>query len=328
MRWQKQIQKFAAVGLALTLALAGAGCTDAQKNTETNTKQVPSGEKVKVHTFLQAQADFAREIGQDKVEVQTMLPLGTNVWQFAPTLKETRDLESADVYVTSGGGVMEKRWADQLMAQLKLKNKDLVIVDPAKGIEMKPLLRYINPDDPEGAKQERQDPYDYLDPVHAKTEVDNILAGLSKKAPAYAEEFKKNADAYKQKLDALDQKYKDAISKAKRKELVSPYPAYQYLAARYGLKYYVPTYIALNDFPQDQPDKIAEVQKDLATHDVKTIFFEMEAAPRVQEFVGGLGYKSGILNTYEGRLDKEVGYKSYLQMMEENLQRLEQGLNE
>jgi zinc transport system substrate-binding protein len=325
MRWPNHLKKCAAIVLALTLAAAGAGCTDEKQ--EANKKQVAPGEKVKVATLLQAQADFVREIGKDKVEVQAMLPLGANVWQYAPTMKEMRDLEGAHLFVTSGGE-MEKRWYDQLAAQLKLKNKEIVIVDPTKGLENKNLLRYINPDDPQGQKEQRVDPYHYLDPINAKQEVDNILDGLTKKAPAYADEFKKNAEAYKQKLDELDKKYKDTLAKVKHKEIVSPYPAYQYLAERYGLNYYVPNYLTFNDYPMDQPQKEQEIKADLGKHDAKTIFFEQEAAPRVQEFLGKLGYKSGILNTYEGRYNPDVPYKSYLQVMEENLQALEKGLNE
>jgi zinc transport system substrate-binding protein len=317
-------RKLAAIGLSLSL-LFTAGCSE-QGEKEVK-KTVPEGEKVIVYTTLQAQGDFVREIGKDKVQVETFMPMGQNFWQWAPTLKDMRGLEKAHVFVRNGGGV-EERWFDHTWATVKIKNEDLLIVDPSEGLESLDLLRYNNPDASEADKaKKRVDPWYYLDPQNAIKEVDAITEALSKKAPNYADEFKKNAEAYKQKLSELDQKYAETLSKVKRKEIVSPYPAYQYLAKRYGLKYYVPHSIAVNDFPQDQPDKIEQVKADFAKHDAKVIFFEADAAPRVKEFLFQLGCQAKILDPYEGKYQPD-NYKSYLQVMEENLKTLEEGLNQ
>jgi zinc transport system substrate-binding protein len=314
----------AAVGLSASLLLA-VGCSDSQ--TEATQKVVPSGQKVKVMTVMQAQADFVKEIGKDHVDVGTLIPEGVNIWQYAPILAEQKSVEDSDVFVMNGVDV-EKRWYSQLEANLKLKSKDLAIVDPSKGIETLKLQRYINPDDLEAQKQEHQDPYVYLDPVNAKKEVETIKDALVKKAPAYADDFKKNADAYEKKLDELDQKYKDMVSKAKSKELVSPYPAYQYLAKRYGLTYYVPTTFNFNSYPWDDPAKAEEVKKDLAKHGMRTVFFHQEVAPRVGEFLAEQKIHSRVLETYEGKPMDPANAKSYLQVMEQNLQSLADGLNQ
>jgi len=174
------IKKAAAIGLSLTLAFTAAGCSDS--NDTAVKKTVPEGEKVKVYTVLQAQGDFVREIGKDHVEVESFIPVGTNFWQWAPTLVETGKLETADVFVINGGE-LEKRWSDQTYATLKLKNKDLVIVDPSEGLEQLKLQRYYNPDASEDEKKkEHIDPFFYMDPVNVKSEVDKIVEGLSKKS--------------------------------------------------------------------------------------------------------------------------------------------------
>jgi len=323
---QPKWKKILLVGMGLSLALLGTGCTSDEEAAVAKT--VKTGEKITVKTVLQAQADFVREIGKDKVDVEAFVPPGTNFWQWAPIIAETNAMAASDMLVINGANI-EERWLEQTKATIKLKNKDLVLVDPSEGIERLKLQRFMNPDaPPEEQKKERDDPFFYLDPQHAKKEVDNILAGLIKKAPDYAEEFRKNADAYKGKLDELDKKYADTLSKVKRRELVSPYPGYQYLAKRYGLSYYVPTSITYNDYPWDDPAKHAVIQEDFAKHDMKTVFFEQEAAPRVQEFLGKLGYKARILETYEGRQAVGDTYKSYIQIMEQNLGVLAEALNE
>jgi zinc transport system substrate-binding protein len=314
----------AALGLTASLLMT-AGCSKGAE-TESVKKTVPEGQKVKVYTTLQAQADFVREIGKDKVEVQTYLPEGTNFWQWAPTLKEVRDLYEADVFVLNGHNT-EDRWLDQTKADVKLHNRELLWVDPTEGLEKLPLLKYNNPDANEQDRaKERKDPWHYLDPQNAKKEVDAIAAALAKKAPSYKEEFQKNAEEYKKKLDALDQKFADMIQKAKRKEIVSPYPAYQYFAKRYGLKYSIKNSFALNEIPWDNPPKKQEIKEDLAKHDLYAVLFEDEAAPRTQEFLGELGYKSRVFRPYEGK--SSVGKNmSYLETMEENYKVLEEVLN-
>ncbi|MGZ4111885.1 MAG: metal ABC transporter solute-binding protein, Zn/Mn family [Tumebacillaceae bacterium] len=315
----------AMAGMGLSLLMA-TGCSfSSTEPTATTTKTVSDGQKVKVVTVLAAQTDFVKEIAKDKVEVKTLLPLGVNFWQYAPTIAEIKGIESADMFVLNGGGV-EKRWYDQVIADIKLKAPNETVVDPSQGIKTMQLLKYINPDDPVEAKKEHVDPYMYLDPQNAKQEVDTITAALSKVAPSYADEFKKNATAYKQKLDALDKQYKDTLATVKHKELVSPYPAYQYLTARYGLKYYVPNTFTWNKIPWDNKPALEDLKADLKKHDLKAVYFHTEAAPFVVATLGEAGYKSGIIDPYEGAQDEQK-YNSYLATMAHNLDALKTGLN-
>lgn len=306
------------LGLALTATVA-TGCS--------STETVSKGDKLKVYTTMAAESDFVKQIGKDHVDVVTWLPFDTNVWQWAPTLADQKNLESADIFIRNGVHV-EDRWWSQTEAEMKIKNKKLLIVDASQGIEPKyKLLRFNNPDvSEEEKKKERQDPYYYLDPVNAKLEIDQIEAALEKKAPKYKDEFKQNAEAYKKQLDELDKSYKDTLANVKHKELVSPYPAYQYIAKRYGLTAYVPTTFNSNKIPWDDAPKKEELKADLAKHDLKVVFFQEEAAPRVQEFLAEFGYRCLIVDAYEGAQDPQA-YKTYLEVMKENLKQLEAGLN-
>ncbi|MGZ4123547.1 MAG: hypothetical protein ACXVOI_10110 [Tumebacillaceae bacterium] len=76
----------AMAGMGLSLLMA-TGCSfSSTEPTATTTKTVSDGQKVKVVTVLAAQTDFVKEIAKDKVEVKTLLPLGVNFWQYAPTI--------------------------------------------------------------------------------------------------------------------------------------------------------------------------------------------------------------------------------------------------
>jgi zinc transport system substrate-binding protein len=318
-RWLKSLTLTTlGLGLAVT-TVALTGC-------DIGTSSTISGDKVKVYTTMAAEADFAKQIGKDHVDVKTWLPFDTNVWQWAPTLADQKNLESADMFIRNGVHV-EDRWWSQVEAEMKLKNKKLAIVDASTGIDKLQLQRFVNPDvtDEERAKP-RKDPYFYLDPVNAKKEVDTIEAALEAKAPKFKDDFKKNAEDLKQQLDDLDKQFKDMAAKAKHKEIVSPYPAFQYLAQQYGLKSYVPDTFNATKFPWDDPTKSEAIKADLAKHDLKTVFFEQDAAPRVKEFLFEMGYVAGALGTYQGGQDP-TGYKTYVETMKANLKVLDAGLN-
>lgn len=318
-RWMKSFT-YTTLGLGLAVtATVSAGCSD-------STSTVSSGDKVKIYTTMAAETDFAKQIGKDHVEVTTWLPYSTNVWQWAPTLADQKKIESADIYIRNGVHV-EDRWWAQTEAEMKIKNKKLLILNASEGIDKYQLLAFLNPDVTDEEKNKtRQDPYYYLDPVNAKKEVDAIEAALEKKAPKYKDDFKKNADALRQQLDELDKSYKDTLANVAHKEIVSSYPAYQYIAKRYGLSYYVPNSFDDDRVPMDDPQASEKLLDDLKKHDLKVVFFQEEAAPKVQEYFGANGYTTAVLNPYEFSQDTKT-YKSYIEVMQENLKQLQAGLN-
>lgn len=317
------IKKLAMAGLGLSMVLT-AGCT----NTESSPKEIKEGDKMVIYSSLAPQADFAKEIGKDKVEVHTMLPLGTNYLQWAPTLAEQAKLEKADMLIINGTGV-EERWVDATVAQAKIKNEHLVLVDATKDLQSEglKLLQYRNPDVTEEVRnQERIDPYFYMDPIYAKKQVDTILAAMVKKAPVYKDEFTKNAEAYKAKLDEVDKMYSDILGAVKVKEIVSAYPAWQYTAKRYGLKFTLLTELDVNDIPMEGSEEDKALQEKLKNIDSIVVYFHEQAAPRVAQYLGQHEIMAGSLRNFEGK-QKEENYDGYIGMMKENLEKFGQGLN-
>ncbi|HEU4963615.1 MAG TPA: metal ABC transporter substrate-binding protein [Bacilli bacterium] len=318
------IKKLAVAGLGLSLLATATGCT----NTESSPKELKEGDKMVIYSSLAPQADFAKEIGKDHVEVHTMLPYGTNFLQWAPIIAEQKKLEKADMLIVNGSGV-EDRWLDQTVAQAKIENEYLAVVDATKDLqgEALDLQFYRNPDVTDEVRNAKHvDPYFYMDPVYAKQEVDTILAEMIKKAPVYKDEFTKNADAYKARLDDLDKKYADTLSKVKSKVIVSNYPAWQYTAKRYGLEFHTLKNVDVNDIPQEGTDAEKATTEELKSYDTKVVFFQEKAAPRVAEWLGTRGFMSGQLENFEGQQPAE-NYAGYIGMMEENLKKFEEGLN-
>ena len=94
---------------------------------------VEGGKKrITVVTTLFPLYDFARTIGQDKVEVTLLLPPGVEAHSFEPRPADIVRINTADVFVYTGR-FMEPWVADLLQS---MTNKTLVVVDASRGVNL------------------------------------------------------------------------------------------------------------------------------------------------------------------------------------------------
>lgn len=100
---------------------------------------VPSGKtttgdggKLKVITTLFPQFDFVREIGKDKVDVSLLLPPGVEAHSYEPSPQDIVSIQKSGVFVYTGE-FMEP-WAHKVIETTK--NKNLIVIDSSKGIDL------------------------------------------------------------------------------------------------------------------------------------------------------------------------------------------------
>jgi zinc transport system substrate-binding protein len=251
-----------------------------------------------------------------------------------------KQLQEADVFVYNGAGV--EHWVDKALNSVK-KDK-ITVVEASKGIELmegtpegeedghdhQEVEQHGHKNDTKDPKEPEKimDPHVWLDPVLAQKEVRSIEAALEQADPANKEVYKKNADAFIAKLLELDKEYKDGLNGVKRKEFVTQHAAFGYLAKRYGL-----TQVPISGLsPEEEPSaaKMEEIVKFAREHQVKTIFFETLAAPKVAETVAKeIGAKTSVLNPIEGLTDEDKKQNlDYISLMKQNLDALKTALNE
>jgi zinc/manganese transport system substrate-binding protein len=80
-------------------------------------------------------------------------------------------------------------------------------------------------------------PHYMLDPVLAKTAVQNICNALVAVAPQFADDFRANRDAYLAKLDAKIAEWKKEAAPLKGVKFVSYHEHWPYFAELFGLDY-------------------------------------------------------------------------------------------
>ncbi|TAK31212.1 MAG: ABC transporter substrate-binding protein [Chloroflexota bacterium] len=266
-------------------------------------------------------AEFARQVGQEKVTVRNLTPAGAEPHDFDPSPRDMAALQKSKVFIYNGAGF--EPWVDKVLKDLPTQT--VVVVDSSEGIR---LLDKSSVE--EGQEQtgigSSFDPHFWLDPVLAKQQVENIKAGLIKADPANGAFYEANASAYSAKLDELDGQYRDGLAGCKRRDIVASHNAFQYLAKRYDLNV-----VAISGLSPDQepsPRKLGEIVQFARANDVKYIFFETLVSPRLAETIANeIGAKTLVFNPIEGLTDEEqaVG-EDYLSIQRENLENLKTAL--
>lgn len=287
--------------------------------------------KLEVVTTLFPMYDFARQIGQDKINVSLLLPPGVESHTFEPKPQDVVRINKSDVFIYTGK-YMEP-WAEDMLKGIS--NKNLLVVDASFGIEL-----MADTDHDEDAKQHEgehhekgenhggKDPHVWVDLANDQIMVDSIVKALSRKDPANGAFYLNNAKKYKIKLADLDLRFKETLSTAKHKRIIyGGHFAFGYFAKRYALEYDSP-YEGFSPNAEPSPKAIAGLINKLKQSGIKFIYYEELLDPQVartisQETGAKLELLHGAHNVSKDELNRGV---TFLDIMEDNLKKLKVGL--
>lgn len=316
-----------AVGSVLAVSLMTAGC--GTQSADTGSK------KLKVMTTFYPMYEFSKQVAGDLADVSVLVPAGTEPHDWEPSPKEVAQIASANVFVYNGAGF--ESWVEDVLKSADAKNTK--VVEASKGIE---LMEGTAAHDDHGLEEEHKDehaeehkdgekaldPHVWLDPVLAQKEVQTIADAFAAADPDHAADYKKNADAYIAKLKDLDSSYKNGLSNARHREFVTSHTAFSYLAKRYDLTQEPISGLS----PEQEPtaSEMKEIVEFAKKHEVKTIFFETLASPKVAETVAReVGAETAVLNPLEGLTEAEQqSGLDYIGVMKKNLEALQKALAE
>lgn len=268
---------------------------------------------------------FTKAVAGDAAEVELLVPPGSEVHEYQSKPADVQQLAETDVLVQNGLG-LEEFLEDTLRSA---QNQDLVEIDASQGIQtLGPeattlIAQEADPDyESEGAEHGHGEanPHVWLDPVRAQQQVQNIREGLSQADPANRQVYEANAAAYMQKLQQLDQQFRQQLQRCQQQSctFIAFHDAFPYLADRYGLRQ-----VALVELPEDNlaPGDLQEVLSVARHEKVKALLSEPGVSnPALTNLAQDLNLKLGTLDPLEsGQRDPQY----YFTAMEKNLQALE-----
>ncbi|MBT2638585.1 zinc ABC transporter substrate-binding protein [Bacillus sp. ISL-39] len=117
------------IGLLLLAGLTLAGCSS---STESANKNNSEAAKLTVYTTIYPLQDFAKKIGGEFVEVESIYPPNVDAHSFEPSTKDMMKLAEADLFIYSGAGI--EGFAEK--AEQALKKEKVMMVKAAVNAEM------------------------------------------------------------------------------------------------------------------------------------------------------------------------------------------------
>jgi zinc/manganese transport system substrate-binding protein len=246
-------------------------------------QNIQAADKVRVITTLTDLADFTREIGGDHVDVFS-LATGIEDTHGVPMKPSfVPKLNKADLIVLVGFGC-EHAFLPALLEASKnphIQYGTSGYVDCAQGIV--PLEVPKSTDHSEGDVHPYGNPHYILDPVLAKTAIQNIYNALVSFAPQYRDDFTRNRDAYLKTLDAKIVEWKAAMKPIQGTKFVSYHNHWPYFSARFGLEYFGT--IELKPLVDPTPRHISELVASMKAEHVKIVAREPQFPEKVPKLI-------------------------------------------
>lgn len=296
-----------AVGIAIFVVIGG-GILAA--NRAAHNKHVPA--RVQVTATIYPLAEFARQVGGDRVNVTTLVKPGVEPHDYDPTTREIAGIYKSALFIYNGGGL--EPWVPRLSNDLQANN--VMLADATYNITLRNA----------GSGGKTTDPHVWLDPVLAIQQVETVRKGMVAVDPQHAYDYTTRARNYTKRLQALDQEFKAGLAHCQSSQLVTSHQALGYLAARYGLQTLGIAGLSPDDEPS--PQKLADITDFVRAHNVHYILFESAVNPKLAQTIASeSGAQTISFNPLESLTTAQINVgQDYLSVQRDNLHTLQTAL--
>lgn len=310
-----------------------------------NEKQDDS--KITIMTTLFPQYDFAKQIVGDKCEVKLLLPPGIDSHSYEPTPKDIIDINNAEMIIYTGDDM--EAWVATILEAID--NEELNVVDVSEGIELLETgaadHEHSHDHDHEAVTEEKHeheeddhkvdlehghvhgiDPHFFTSPKNAVIMMNTILEQIVKLDPENEDFYRKNAEAYIEKINEVDEKIHHIVEESENKTL--------YFGGKFAMLYFVNEYHLSFVSPFDScsheseanPKSIVEIIECMDEHGANTVFYEELVDPKVakmiaEEIDGNILLLHSCHNVSKEDMQKGV---TYVDLMNQNAENLMKGL--
>ncbi|MCE9595608.1 MAG: metal ABC transporter substrate-binding protein, partial [Planctomycetes bacterium] len=155
---------------------------------------------LRVVTTLGVLADFAKQIGGDRVDVHALADARQDPHYVEPRPTLMQRARDADVFIEVG--LQLEMWAEKVVAgsgNTKIQTGQPGRIVASAGVSTLELPTTLSRE--WGDVHPYGNPHIWLDPLNAKDMAANICEGLCKVDSAHAAEFRTRLDAFQQKVD-------------------------------------------------------------------------------------------------------------------------------
>lgn len=343
------MKKIIVIASVFCMALFLISCGN-NSNSNNSTKEPEAGnDKLQVSVSFNALYEFALAVGQDKVEIKTIIPTGSEPHDFEPKASDIAGLSKAKVFIYNG--LEMESWAEEAIEAAK--NEDLTVIITSEGADVIENTEEEQEHDEEGRDEDAADedghdedgydedaheeegheedehghdhglydPHIWLSIKQAEVSVQNIADGFSAVDERNKDFYQSNAANYIKQLEDIYNEYYSKFVELDNKYFVTGHAAFGYFCRDFGLE----QKSVENMFAEGEPSpqQLAELVEFCKENKIKIIFAEKMASPEVSATLANeVGAEVQTIYTMENPEDN----LTYLERMEHNCKKVYEAL--
>jgi len=266
--------------------------------------------------------DVVRQVGGDLVNVNILLPIGSDPHSYQPSPQDVAKISEATLVFANGAGLEE--FLQNLIESAGAADR---LVNVSEGIELKDFGAHEHEHEGEDEQEhemhshEGGDPHTWVDPNNVIIWVKNIETKLSQIDSANSAIYQTNAENYIAQLKELDAWIREQVKAVpdENRRLVTDHMVFGYFAERYGFEQIGAVIPGYSTLASPSAQDIAQIEDAIREFGVKAIFVGKTVNPTIaQRIAEDTGIK--LVFVYHGSLSEAGGpAASYLDYMRYNV---------
>ncbi len=301
--------------LALTMIMLFTSCTEREENG-----------KLKIVTTLFPQYDFASCIAGNKAEVTMLLPYGSDIHTYEPSVKDMTDVASCDIFIYTGSTT--EPWTATLLENSDSGNT--TVLDLSENIQLLEGEVHDSHDHHEGNHTHDYDPHFWTSPKNAIVMVDEILGALCTADEQNSEYYIKNAQNLKVQLSVLDGDLSDIAENYDGRTLYFGGKfAFLYMFSDYGFNYKSP-YRGCSDESEPGIKTITEICESIKNDGVKYIFTEEMSENKIAKSIAEETETELLVlhSCHNLSADEAKAGETYISIMQKNIRNIRRAITD
>jgi zinc/manganese transport system substrate-binding protein len=260
--------------------------------------------KIKVVSSASIFQDMVMNIGGDKIEAFSIVPIGGDPHLYEPKPSDAQLVKSANIILVNG--LTFEGWINKLIENSGTTAKVYTITE---GVNVIKSERYKN----------AADPHAWMDASNGLKYIENIKTALIVTDAINADFYTANYEKYKAEITALDNYIATEIKKipeAKRM-LVTSHDAFAYYGKRYNIR--LNALKGISTEAETQTSDMVRVAKAIQESEVPAIFIESTINPQViQQIARDNNVKIGGELFADSIGDEDSEGPTYIKMLRHN----------
>ena len=315
MRLFNLLKKFSLISIAMLMIACGSD----DESSQTQLSDQSSEKQISVLATTPMLGEYVKQVAGDNIDVQVLMPYGSDPHHFEPSPQDVAKIESADL-VFYVGLKYETRPLLKLLENTTNTNQTLIEI----GEKINPIeFKEDDHDEHEGHGHDEEkeehgehgdkdehegheghdhgvyDPHFWFDPTRVSLAVDAIKIALVNIDPENKDSYETSANNYTAKLTELDVQTKDLISTipADQRKFITTHEALGYLEARYDVEVLAAIIPSITTEDTATPKQLVNVIEEIKEHEIKVLFMESESPTKAAEVIAqetGVTLVSGL----------------------------------